>query len=252
MLRLVLENHAHRAFPYFWWLRRGGKFSKHDIEVITRRLQAELWRRRREFFPARKEIGPIDVLDPILALEAIGYPVTVADALGQHSSGSEFFEIAGMIEQAPSRRVQLSHRFSRDIRNFTAAHELGHAIHHAGAGLHRDRPRDGGASRSKDATEREADWFASYFLLPQKQVWIEFKRTFLTDRFVPDDANALALRYANNDVLRAECRTLRDLARLLASATYYNGKSVYSSTEIFGVSVEAVAIRLEELELVRL
>jgi hypothetical protein len=46
-------------------------------------------------------------------------------------------------------------------------------------------------------------------------------------------------------------RTLRDLARLLASATYYNGKAVYSLTEIFGVSVEAMAIRLEELDLVR-
>jgi len=75
-------------------------------------------------------------------LEVIGYSVTVADGLGQHSNGTELFEIAGMIEKTPTPRVQLSHRFSRDIRTFTAAHELGHAILHAGESLHRDRPRD--------------------------------------------------------------------------------------------------------------
>ena len=233
-------------------LHRGDKFSRQDIEAIVRGLQAALWQRRQELWPARKEIGPIEVLDPILALEVIGYPVTVADGLGQHSSGTEFFEIAGMIEKTPARRVQLSHRFSRDIRNFTAAHELGHAILHAGESLHRDRPRDGGASGNRDATEREADLFASYFLLPEKQVRSEFKRTFLADRFVPDDANALALRYTNVDVLRADCTTLRELARVLAGATYYNGAPCHSLSERFGVSMEAMAIRLEELDLVRL
>src|SRR5688572_19775959 len=33
-------------------LRRGGKFSKKDVEAIVRRLQAALWQRRQDLWPA--------------------------------------------------------------------------------------------------------------------------------------------------------------------------------------------------------
>lgn len=231
-------------------LSKDHRFTNQEIESVARRLQAQLWRRRHEFWPARKEIGPLEILDPSLALESIGVAMELHETLGQYSGEDELFEVAGILDSSDSR-VQISRRFSPEIRKFTAAHELGHAILHAGSGLHRDRALDGSpASRSRDAKETEADVFAAYFLLPEKQVRRVFAETFLAPRFVLTDETAFALG-EDLAVLRKKCRTLRDLTRMLAAAKTYNLEAVHSMTERFAVSTEAMAIRLEELDLVQ-
>jgi len=230
--------------------KKGKKFSKKDLEEIARTLQIAIWRHRRDIWPGRGEIEPLDVLDPGLALKAIGYSVEVCESLGQYHEQGEIFEVAGILDN-DSSRVQISRRFSPEICKFTKAHELGHAILHAGSGLHRDRALDGTSARQlRPPNEFEADNFAAYFLLPEKQVRIAFAQKFLTHRFVLDEATAFALFAEAQPVLQSKCRTVRDLTRMLASAEHYNGVRFDSIAKQFGVSIEAMAIRLEELGLV--
>lgn len=48
---------------------------------------------------------------------------------------------------------------------------------------------------------------------------------------------------------RKQCNSQRELTRVLASAEFYRAKPFGSLAEMFNVSVETMAIRLEELEL---
>jgi len=230
----------------------GRRYSRDVIENITRKLQREMWFIRKELFPAREEVSAIEVLDPSLALETLGYTVRLEESLGQYSGNGELFEVAGVLDNT-NKQAQISRRFSPVIRNFTTAHELGHAVLHEGAGLHRDRALDGSPNnRSRESKEIEADVFAAYFLLPEKQVRQAFKKIFLTQLFTLEENTAFALTSGNLESLQDRCRTLRDLTRMLASAGRYNGVHVISLANQFKVSTEAMAIRLEELRLVKI
>ena len=72
----------------------------------------------------------------------------------------------------------------------------------------------------------------------------------MTKEFIIKEDTAFALNAEHIEALRAKCKNLRGLARILASAEFYNGKPFYSISKRFRVSAEAMAIRLEELELV--
>lgn len=228
---------------------KGNKFSRQDIEEIVRRLQNSLWSNRAQLWPG-KEVGPVDVLDPFVALRAVGYTATLDESLGRYSDENEAFEVAGMFDNE-KREVHVSRRFTSPIRNFTAAHELAHAVLHNTNGLHRDRPLNG-VSRpiAKDPTEYQADKFATYFLMPEKLVRKVFENTFLEKPFVFDANSTFALGFEGVDSFRESCPTIRDSAKLLASINRFNGEQIIPLAERFGVSVEAMAIRLEELKLV--
>jgi Zn-dependent peptidase ImmA (M78 family) len=176
-------------------------------------------------------------------------PLAIRESLGQHAAGRDSFEVAGIVDNA-SGTVEISRRFAPSTRKFTTAHELGHAVLHEGSGLHRDRGLDGASTGRRDPREAEADVFASYFLLPEKQVRGAFGKRFLTEEFGLTEATAFALSSGSLRHLQGRCRTARDLARILAGAQQYNGAHFRSISERFGVSIEAVAIRLEELGLV--
>jgi Zn-dependent peptidase ImmA (M78 family) len=99
--------------------------------------------------------------------------------------------------------------------------------------------------------EREADTFAALFLLPEKRVIAAFKSKFLECPLHLNEQTAFALMSQDVESVRMKCRTLRDLTRVLSSAVYYNGLHFLSLADQFGVSIEAMAIRLEELKLVQ-
>ncbi|GAB4346537.1 MAG: hypothetical protein Kow006_05160 [Gammaproteobacteria bacterium] len=229
--------------------RKGDDFGRDDIEAIVRRFQREMWKRRKELFPSRKEIAPIEMLNPSIALKSIGYLPEYRESLGQYSGDGEIFEVAGILDNS-NRRVLVSERFSPEICNFTMAHELGHVFLHQESGLHRDRALDGSLTgQRREKREFEADVFAAYFLLPEKQVRREFKKRFSTDCFLLNDDTEFALGSGNTG-LRNSCRTIRDLSRVLAKAEHYFGVQFLPLTKCFRVSTEAMAIRLEELGLV--
>lgn len=141
-------------------------------------------------------------------------------------------------------------RFRESYRLFTAAHELGHAILHPEvAVLHRDRSL-GGSDQHRDWREREADWFATSFLMPAKLVRDRFLQAFGTSHFELTDDTAFALSATSVEkIFRVISRT-RDLSYKLAETNHYGDKQFMPMNLMFGVSSTAMAIRLEQLGLV--
>lgn len=230
--------------------KKGGRFTKSEIQAIARKFQIEVWKRRESIFSGDDKITPRMIVDPRLGLQLLGYRFKLEETLGQYSRGREIFEVAGIIDQS-EKHVSISRRFSRDIMNFTTAHELGHAVLHQESGLHRDRAQDGGENQfPRDETEAEADKFAACFLMPEKLVRDAFRDMFLVSNFVINEVAAHSLGYSDILALEKKCHTLRDLTTLLAGAEQYNGRFFNSLAKQFGVSIGAMAIRIEELSLV--
>lgn len=227
------------------------RYQNFEIEQRARSLLTDLWNDRNLIWPDATPANPINVLDPFIALRLLGYDCALEESLGQFNSDGQMAEVAGTLDRS-ARQVRISRQLSHAVRSFTAAHELGHALlHETSTTLHRDRPLDG-ATLSRSPAEAEADRFASYFLMPGKLVQSAFERFFLTDLFVPNEATAFALGKGSHEALRTQCKSLRQLSRLLASTEHYNGMHFVSLADQFLVSGEAMAIRLEELGLVAL
>jgi len=233
---------------------RGGKklddeFTEQEIEKIARRLQNGLWTNREAIWGEPK--SPVDVLDPSVGLEAIGYVCQQVSSLGRFSVGGDEFEVAAVIDERINE-VKVSGENRLDILRFTTAHELGHALMHESDGLHRDRPvGEASQNPNRDRREKEADKFASFFLMPEKQVVREFTARFNRDVIYLSEDTAFALRPGSERGLSPKSSDQRDFARTVAGAEQFGGEHFHSLAERFGVSTEAMAIRLEELGFVR-
>lgn len=257
----AIPNSAHDSaesssrFPYQMTMRYSSlkknstkkyRYTETEIEQKAIQLQRLMWQQREQIWPGIKA-APLDVLDPILALELVGYDFELSETLGYYFYDGKQIEVAGMIDSSKNH-VHMSRKFPHSVRNFTAAHEVGHALLHDARGLHRDRSLDG-SSMSRDPIEYEADKFASYFLMPRKQITACFQKIFGAGVFFLNEETAFALSGKELHNLRRTCTTARDLASLLASATSYNGVRFASLANQFRVSREAMAIRLGELKL---
>ncbi len=224
------------------------KISDFEIEKLAKDIQIRIWKNRNKLFSDYQTKKPIDMLCPIVGLELLGYSVNIEGALGSLTpSDRHASRIAGWIDQ-PTMTVSLATGFPSYVRNFTAAHELGHARLHQFASMHRDRPIDG-ASGSRDQIEREADKFAAFFLMPAKLVKQVFEELFGKAPFLFNEETQFALSGSLPNQ-NWQPKSLRQISRMLASATRFNGVSFQSLATQFRVSEEAMAIRLEQLELI--
>ena len=225
--------------------------SEDTIKHLARNLQKDIWYRRDDLWPEGVPNDRVDMLDPTIAIKLIGFDYDLADSLGEFRVEGKNIEVAGLIDRG-AHRVSISRNLPHITHRFTAAHELGHAIMHKEARLHRDRPMDGSSQdkTKRNVIEKEADKFAAYFLMPEKLVRGRFEKIFgVSNAFVLNDDTAFALNPGKPDELLSRCRNLRDLTRILAKTEYYNGRHVNSLAAQFHVSPEAMAIRLEELGL---
>ena len=231
--------------------RRWGRtrYSDQQIEAVARDIQRKLWQQRSELFG--DTLDPIQVLNPAKALELYGYEVRYHEGgLGHDKQDGITVDVAGLIDPA-FKVVEISMLPSPMERLFTLAHELGHVVlGSTGNVVHRDRPLNG-SRKARDIHERAADKFAAYFLMPRKLVRQVFLECYLTDCFELTEERAFALRASSLDAVQAQFPTLRALSFYLATAERYNGSVFRSLASIFNVSPLAMAIRLEELGLVR-
>jgi Zn-dependent peptidase ImmA (M78 family) len=221
------------------------------IENKVRLLHKMLWQRRYELWPEGVPSDPVELLEPSKALELTGYDFVLEETLGVFRDKGVDVEVAGLIDRE-GRRVSVSRSFRPNVRRFTAAHELGHAVMHEGTLLHRDRPLDG-TRFARETIEVEADRFAAYFLMPKNLVKKRFAKVFcVKDKFLASE-NAL-FAFGQEEIRKSveNCRTVRELARNLAKTNHYNGRAFPSLAEQFNVTIEAMAIRIEELELIEL
>lgn len=227
------------------------RYSRAEIEQRAAAVQAIVWRKRQEIWiDETVPIDPVAMLSPDIALRMLGYSYEMPESLGtfRHAEGS--FEVAGMLE-GQLGRVSISAQMIPTVRRFTAAHELGHvALHPYLKEAHRDRPLDG-TSAVKDRIEREADRFASNYLMPSKLVTDRFTSIFGPPPFSLSDDTAFALFGQRPEEVLRKLRTTRDLSRALTRAERYNGRQIISLSNQFGVSVETMSIRIEELRLLR-
>lgn len=223
------------------------RYSNVELEQKAKDLHKLIWKNRSKIWGTDQPSDLVDMLDPSVALDLIGYDFDLDETLGQSKINGKLIEVAGMIDGS-SRRVRISRQFPNDVRVFTAAHELGHALLHEARGLHRDRPLDG-ETLSRLGIEFEADKFATYFLMPEKLVRARFANCFATDYFVPNEETVFALSRSSLPDFHKKCKTLRDLSRTLANAEHYDGRRFISMARQFRVSIGAMAIRLEELGL---
>src|SRR3989338_7159974 len=250
----ALSNYSLKQAGTFTKLLQGitkeHRHSHIEIEQRVGELHKRIWQNRNKIWSNATPSNPIDMLDPVIALKFVGYDCELDETLGQFYSDGKLIEVAGTIAKS-SAKVLISRRFENNIRNFTAAHELGHALLHQTSGLHRDRPLNG-TIISRDPIEWEADKFATFFLMPRKLVKTTFEKIFLTDKFFLNEETAFALGYGYFMELKGKVKTLRQLSKMLASAEQYNGRHFISLANQFRVSTEAMAIRLEELELLAL
>jgi Zn-dependent peptidase ImmA (M78 family) len=89
----------------------------------------------------------------------------------------------------------------------------------------------------------------THFLMPEKFVRASFESQFASECFALNEETVFALTGSKSSGFQERCQTLRDLSLILAKAEYYNGLYFTSLSDQFRVSAEAMAIRLEELEL---
>jgi len=225
------------------------RYSDSQIEAQATQLLRELWQNREQIWGWSPTDATI-VIDPAKGLELLGYDFFLEEELATYDSDQGHVQVAGVINR-DTKRVHLSKRFPMSVLSFTAAHELGHAVLHEISGsLHRDRPLNG-ESIARDPIEREADKFATFFLMPAKLVRARFVELFGTESFALTEDSAFALTCDSLSKLKKKYKTRRDISRLLAGTKSYGGRNVYSLADQFRVSVEAIAIRLEELSLIQ-
>lgn len=236
---------------------RGADAKEHRyawIERTVRELHLNIWKHRHQLWPEGVPENPIELLDPSIAVKSIDFEFDLAESLGEINSQGKKGEVAGIIDRS-ARRISISRKLAPNTFRFTTMHEIGHALLHTETMLHRDRPIDGSSTLQgpRATIEVEADKFATYFLMPEKLIRVRFKQSFgVSDKFVLNDHTAFALASKNANGLIESCKTPRELARILAKTERYAGCDVYSLATQFGVSVEAMAIRIEELGLVGL
>jgi Zn-dependent peptidase ImmA (M78 family)/formiminotetrahydrofolate cyclodeaminase len=223
-----------------------------EIEDAAIDLQRLIWKNKERIWKNKPVEDPIDILKPEIVLKRLlGYQFYSGQTLNTSSGTFEPEYIAGVIDQK-KKVVYISNKFPKETQNFTIAHELGHAILHEQAVLHRDRSLDGSLNSSaRDLLEFQADKFATYFLMPSKQIHEIFSEIFGQPKFTLNENNAFKLAKRSPFEIRKQLKTLRGLTRILASTNRFGPETFFPLNAIFGVSVEAMAIRLEELELVQ-
>ncbi len=221
-----------------------------DIENIAASLHLILSKYQKVVLRKDNFENPIGLIKPEIVLKKLGYQFQRFDSLGQNDVQGDLFEIAGIIDQS-NKFVVISKKFSPETQIFTSAHELGHALLHKQSILHRDRPVDGLNSKIKrNPIEQQADKFASSFLMPKELVTSWFEKLFLTKKFIINDDVLFALNGGSISEFRQKVGSLRGLSRLLSTLEYFNNTPFTSISKMFSVSSEAMAIRLEELELI--
>jgi len=223
--------------------------SEKRIEELARHMQNVLWRYRDLIWKDETVGNYMDVLKPEVAIEKLlGYEFGYTN-LGQHfTDQGEEVMTAGQIHK-DEKTILLSPSFPKPIQNFTAAHELGHALLHKESGLHRDISLDGSPSGTKDIREVQANKFATFFLMPATLVKARFKELFFMEKFIINDDTVFLLNEKRVSDFKKKVRDREGLAKYLASAEFFR-RPFASMAEIFNVSVPAMAYRLIELDLV--
>lgn len=230
-------------------LKGNSKITNDDIEQLARDIQNSLFQYKDVLMWNNMSGKPLELLNSKEVLKLLNFQSKELQSLGTNQYNEE---IAGIIDTSLFE-VKISKMYSKEIMNFTLAHELGHALLHNDVINHRERPFDNYSDRLQRPTkEYQADKFASFFLMPKKLVEAIFKEQFGTTLISLNEESAFSLTNSSFSLLRKRVKNQRDWSRVVASCNKIGIMPIDSMATIFNVSVEAMAIRLEELGLVEI
>nr|WP_320166315.1 ImmA/IrrE family metallo-endopeptidase [uncultured Methylophaga sp.] len=226
---------------------------RHSINEQARNLLLEIWKEKERIWPNQQKT-PIEIINVQAAAQILGVNYLELPNLGDQRFAlkGRQYAVAGLLDRQ-ANKIAVSTEHTPEITRFTGAHEIGHFLMHPGEVMHRDMPLDGSSKiGQRNEREKEADYFAACFLVPEKLLLYHFNKQFLGNvPFAFDDTTSFHLNPDNpNHLLRSEQSSLeREFA--LARCTSYNGKHFHSLSNIFKVSNSVMAIRMKELGLVR-
>lgn len=222
--------------------------SNHNLEKLATDLQNTLWKFKDLIWKTNEPTNPLGVLRPEKVIKLLKYAYKEVVSMGVEGVGIN--EIAGQIDNSTDT-ITISKMYPKEVKNFTAAHEMAHALLHNDLVLHRDIPIDRPIeSHNRPIKEKQADKLAAYFLLPEKLVREIFKYIFKIDYIEVNEQSAYAIANCSLSELKKRIRNRRHLSRHIAKSSFFNMTPHNPIHSIFNVSVEAMAIRLEELDLV--
>lgn len=225
-------------------LRAASSHEEHAHDV-----RMSIWNDRHNIFKGHVPEHPLDLIDPAIALGAKGFTVDSDRNLGEMWDAGSHARVAGIVDQE-KRAVRIAVGLEEQERRFTTAHELGHVILHPWmTGLHRDRAVSGPMVR-RSSLERDADSFASCFIMPAKLLLRRFRDKFGMDVFRLNEDTVYGLRLGTIDQAQRRIRDRRAVALAVATANSFMGISFEPLSKFFRVSPTAMAIRLEEVGLV--
>lgn len=252
----ILQKEFDRKIPFYMELndlldklKINKKPSDSEVEKGVIDFQNLVWKHKNIIFKNPPQ-NPWEILDPELIFkEVLCYDYVTRDEFGVKDDEGNVIEIAGLINQA-NRLVVISNKFSKPTQRFTGAHELAHALFHDQQLLHRDLPLENSVPyRLRPFEEKVADKAATYFLMPKKDVINQFILRFENSNFSINEETSFNLTRGNASDLKRECKNLREFSKKLSSAESYNGRRFETLAQRFNVSVQAMAIRLEQLNL---
>ncbi len=220
---------------------------KAAIEKEARRLQVEIYSRRELRYPFGAPNIPA-LFDPRNVADHCGLFYDTRPRITTDYAGGG--EAAGLW-QRDRVTILVSTRFSYETQRFTAAHEVGHYILHPLVGdrtLHREFVV--GDSMKRPPLEQEADYFAACLLMPKRAVITEFDARFGSKHPLALTETVAFHLKADERLLFAQPAGSLLFAEAVAKAQQFDRRRFQSLAAFFGVSPRAMAIRLEELDLV--
>lgn len=222
---------------------------RHHIEKQARRLQYEIYLASDFLFPTGRPPWQA-MFQPQIAAKVLDIAYEHRD---QIASGQNGYEAAGMLDRQRGI-ISISSRFNHKVQRFTGAHEVGHFLLHPNLDsgiIHRDRPIFEMHGGGRPRIEQEADYFAACFIAPWKLVVTEFEKRFGHSPLRLDETVAFHLRGESASDLFIDPSGSLKFAAAVAGAKKFGGHPFQSLADHFGISISAMAIRLQELNLVK-
>ena len=200
-----------------------------------------LLRERRHEFRRHGLHDPVDWLDPHMLAEMLGLKyelepsIRVADRLTRDNP----YGLLILNE----RRCIVSEERGPAVARYTGAHEIGHYLHHQSK-LNQHWERSFDSEKPRPLLEREADLFASIFLMPPKLLLQRIEYHFAQRPLRVNDNLQFLLCPNYTDLDPAKL----DLEYALARASIdFRRRHIVPLHQQFKVSVKAMAIRLQQL-----
>lgn len=214
-------------------------------------LHREIWDGKERLWPDQQPM-PLQMLQPEVAAYILCFDYDVLPDLGptRFDRGNQKYRAAGVLNR-PARKIAVSLEYSPNVRRFTGAHEIGHCMLHDDEIMHRDMPLDGTPKRGRPPKEQEADYFAACFLIPARLLAQAFAAQFgFKGSFPFNDVTCFHLNPTDPQALLDAEEDSLDREIALARCARFNNRNLIPLSIQFGVSNNAMAIRIKELKLV--